>query len=75
MDKVKFTPVGGYEMLIPAIAFKTYKAKHDAVAFLQAHGSIYADLTTPGVSKARNTILRANRKIEKEGWYSSRVTV
>jgi len=42
MDKVKFTPVGGYEMLIPTIAFKTYKAKHDAVAFLQANGSINA---------------------------------
>jgi hypothetical protein len=74
MDKVKFTPVGGYEMLIPAIAFKTYKAKHDAVAFLQANGSIYASPLTPGVTKSRNTILRANRKIEKEGWYSVRVT-
>ena len=74
MDKVKFTPVGGYEMLIPAIAFKTYKAKHDAVAFLQANGSIHASPLTPGVTKARNTILRANRKIEREGWYSTRVT-
>ena len=73
MDKVKFTPVGGFEMLIPAIAFKTYKAKHDAVAFLQANGSIHASLSTPGVEKAYNTIRRANRKIEKEGWYSSRV--
>ena len=74
MDKVKFTPVGGYEMLIPAIAFKTYKAKHDdAVAFLQANGSIHA-FPSPPVSKAYNTIRRANRKIEKEGWYSLRVT-
>ena len=73
MDKVKFKPVGGYEMLIPAIAFKTYKAKHDAVAFLQANGSIYA-FPSPPVTKAYNTIRRANRKIEKEGWYSSRVT-
>ena len=73
MDKVKFKPVGGYEMLIPAIAFKTYKAKHDAVAFLQANGSIHA-FPSPPVTKAYNTIRRANRKIEKEGWYSSRVT-
>ena len=73
MDKVKFKPVGGYEMLIPAIAFKTYKAKHDAVAFLQANGSIHAFPSAP-VNKAYNTIRRANRKIEKEGWYSARVT-
>ena len=74
MEKVKFTPVGGVEMLIPAVAFRTYKAKHDAVAFLQANGSIFALPSTPGVTKARNTILRANRKIEREGWYSTRVT-
>ena len=74
MEKVKFTPKGGVEMLIPAVAFKTYKAKHDAVRFLQANGGIDASYSTPGVTKARNTILRANRKIEREGWYSTRVT-
>ena len=36
MEKVKFTPVGGYEMLIPAIAFKTYKAKHET----RLHGAV-----------------------------------
>jgi hypothetical protein len=74
MEKVQFTPKNGVTMLIPAVAFKTYKAKHDAVAFLQANGSIHASLSTPGVEKAYNTIRRANRKIEKEGWYSARVT-
>lgn len=61
-------------MMIPTVAFKAYKAKHDAVAFLMANGSIHADPSVPGVTKARNAIRRANRKIEKEGWYSSRVT-
>ena len=74
MEKVQFTPKNGVTMLIPAVAFKTYKAKHDAVAFLQVNGSIHASLSTPGVEKAYNTIRRANRKIEKEGWYSARVT-
>ena len=74
MEKVQFTPKNGVTMLIPVVAFKTYKAKHDAVAFLMANGSIHASPSVPGVTKAYNTIRRANRKIEKEGWYSSRVT-
>jgi hypothetical protein len=74
MEKVQFTPKNGVTMMIPVVAFKTYKAKHDAVAFLLANGSIHASPSTPGVTKARNAIIRANRKIEKEGWYSARVT-
>lgn len=74
MEKIKFTVTGDITVLIPAVAFKTYKAKKDAVAFLQANGSIYASPSTPGVTKARNAIIRANRKIEREGWYSTRVT-
>ena len=71
--KVTFTPVNGRPMLIPGVALKTYQAKHNAVAFLQANGSIHASPLTPGVNKARNTILRANRKIEREGWYSQAI--
>ena len=71
--KVTFTPVTGRPMLIPAVALKTYQAKHNAVAFLQANGSIHASPLTPGVDKARNAILRANRKIEREGWYSQAI--
>jgi len=71
--KVTFTPANGRPMLIPAVALKTYQAKHTAVAFLQANGSIHASPLTPGVNKARNTILRANRKIEREGWYSQAI--
>jgi len=71
--KITFTPVNGLPMLIPSMAMKTYQAKHNAVAFLQANGSIYALSSTPGVDKARNTIRRANRKIEREGWYSQAI--
>jgi hypothetical protein len=71
--KVTFTPANGRSMLIPAVALKTYQAKHNAVAFLQANGSIHALSSTPGVDKARNTIRRANRKIEREGWYSQAI--
>ena len=71
--KVTFTPVNGRPMLIPAVALKTYQAKHNAVAFLQANGSIHASPLTPGVDKARNAIRRANRKIEREGWYSQAI--
>ena len=71
--KVTFTPANGRAMLVPAVALKTYQAKHNAVEFLQANGSIYASSSTPGVDKARNTILRANRKIEREGWYSQSI--
>ena len=68
--KVTFTPANGRPMLIPAVALKTYQAKHKAVEFLQANGGIHALRSTPGVDKAVNTIRRANRKIEREGWFS-----
>ena len=73
MDKVRFAVTKDITVLIPVVAFKTYKAKRDAVAFLQANGSIHADPSVPGVTKARNTIRRANRKIEREGWFSTKV--
>jgi hypothetical protein len=72
MTKVTFT-TADTTLLIPAPALSTYKSKHNAVARMMELGGIHAQYTDE-VRKLMNRIRSANRKIERNGWYSMTVS-
>jgi hypothetical protein len=69
MEKVLYTsPMFNKVFLIPTDAVKTYKKRDAALLALKDLGGIHAPHTKE-VTKLRQTMLNAKRKIEREGWF------
>lgn len=60
------------KVMVEAAAVKTYRARDEAVLRMQELGGIHAK-PTPETKKLMNTIIRAGRKIDKEGWFSTEI--
>lgn len=69
--KVKFF-TGREYLMIPREAMTTYAKKHQAVMRMMELGGIHAPYTLE-VEKLMKNIRSANRKIEREGWYSTSI--
>jgi hypothetical protein len=69
MEKVLYTsPMFNRNFLVPIDAVKTYKKRDAALLALKDLGGINAPHTKE-VTKLRQTMLNAKRKIEREGWF------
>jgi hypothetical protein len=68
MERVIFISNVFGPMSIPREAVSTFRSKHDSVDRLKEIGGIYA--TGEEAYKLSARIRRANRKIERNGWYS-----
>lgn len=71
MDRVIFNTNTFGAMSIPREALSTYRSKYNAADRIKEIGGIFAKGTEAEKLSAR--IRRANRKIEREGWYSRAV--
>lgn len=60
------------KFMIEAAGIKTHAARDAAVIKMQALGGIHAK-DTPETRKLMAAIIRAKRKIEREGWFSTSV--
>ena len=58
------------KFMIEEAGIKTHRARDQAVIKMQTLGGIHAP-DTPEVRKLMSAILRAKRKIEKNGWFAS----
>ena len=72
MDRVIFNSTHFGPMSVPREALSTYRSKHMAADRLKEIGGIYATGTEAMKLSAR--IRSANRKIERNGWYSRTVS-
>lgn len=69
MEKVLYTsPMFNRNFLVPIDAVKTYQRRDAALLKLKALGGISAPQTNE-VTKLRQTMINAKRKIEREGWF------
>jgi hypothetical protein len=69
MEKVLYTsPMFNRNFLVPIDAVPTYKKRDAALLALKDLGGINAPHTKE-VTKLRQTMLNAKRKIEREGWF------
>lgn len=63
--------VFGSTLQVPVQAAKDYLAKHAAVKEVQKIQAEGKDLTfDPRIDKLMGKIIRINRKIQREGWFS-----
>lgn len=62
----------GRKFMIPLAGLKTYQKRDAALIEMRAMGGIHAKLT-PEFLDLRNQMMRAKRKIEREGWFSESV--
>lgn len=69
MEKVLYTSlIFERSFLVPVDALPTYKKRDAALLALKDLGGIHAPHTKE-VTKLRQTMLNAKRKIEREGWF------
>ena len=72
MDRVIFNSNTFGPMSVPREALSTYRSKHMAMDRLKEIGGINA--TGTEAMKLSTRIRSANRKIERNGWYSCKVS-